>query len=151
MEEVKKIIDQFSPSVIAPLLLEEQDADLRDEMKGKLLAYNDLISITKVYEAKGLGKLKGYLERFDPYAENLNLYVNLYDSRAERVIASKIKGLFTLKDKILEYLADTPIESNEDTDTPGVPGPDTGEAPKEEAPSAKPLQGEVSDGRKKRK
>jgi uncharacterized protein YozE (UPF0346 family) len=118
MDEIKKIIAKYSPEVVAPAMLEESNPILRDSMKGKLLANADFATLTKVYEDKGAGKLKEYLERFDPYAENLNMFVNLYDERAEAVVASKIKALFELKSKILEYLKDVPVETNDNKGTP---------------------------------
>lgn len=117
MDKIKEIIDIFSPEVIAPAMLDEQSAEQRDIMKGKLLAHADLITITKVYEDKGLGEMKSYLERFDPYAENLNLYINIYDPRAEAVLGSKIKALEMLKTNVLAYIETQPIEINDNNAT----------------------------------
>jgi len=131
MQEVKKIIDEFSIEKLAPVVLREKNEEKRDELKGQLLAYNDFNSIYKVYEGKdnALGKLKDYMERFDPYAENLNLFINLYEKKAETVIASKIETLFVIKNKILEYLKDIPVETNDNKGT--TDGEDTPKEAKE--------------------
>jgi len=143
MQGVQELIDEFCPEELAPQMFEEKDNKVRDDLKGKVLAYYDFITLTKVYEEKGLGKLKEYLERFDCYAQNLNLYINLYDDRAEAVIASKIKALGTLKTNILAYIDLQPKEKLDGT-TNEAPA---GENKDDETKEAKPTEGEVPEGK----
>lgn len=138
MEPLKDIISIYSTEELGPKILEEKSAETRDHLKGQMLAFNDFQSILKVYEDKGLGKMKEYIERFDPYAENLNLLINVYEPRAEAVISSKIKALILLKSNVLAYIEMQPAEINDNTTTPD------GEDKVEEVTGAEAVESEIS-------
>lgn len=104
MDDLKELISCYSREELGPKLLAEKDVEKKDEMKGQLLAFSDFETILKSFEGKDLVKLRNYLELFDSYDENLNLFVNLAEERAERVVGSKILALGVLKSNLMEYL-----------------------------------------------
>lgn len=140
MEDLKELISCFSTEEIGPKMLDEKSPEVRDEYKGKLLAHNDMLTVLKVYEEKDLGKMKEYLDRMDPYAENLNLYINVYEPRAEAVIASKIKALQLLKTNLLAYIEMQPAKKDEPK---GISGDATGKNKTKKTEEEKGAESEV--------